>query len=316
WVSQGCWIDSVGSRTLQGAYNAGGTTSAQSCLAFCESGGYAYAGMEYGTECFCSNAVLAGTSVQDPADCNMACSGDTSQACGGMNRLSLYKSTSTSGPKVAPGSSGYGYLGCYTDSVGARTLTVGMPTEGGGDSLTVEVCLAACAAAKFPYAGVEYSGQCYCGSQLSNGGHAADDGEAQCNMRCNGDKTEFCGGPDRLNLYIASTSSSTTTTSATLSAVLLPIGWTARGCYLDDPAARTLQTFMSVPGGPDAMTVEACVAGCASNGFTVAGLEYGQECWCDTKYETLAQPLSNPETNCFMPCKGNSAETCGGPDRM
>ncbi|KAF2817554.1 WSC-domain-containing protein, partial [Mytilinidion resinicola] len=206
WESQGCWIDSVGDRTLQGTYNAGGTNSAQSCLLFCTSGGFAYAGMEYSIECFCSNAILAGTSAQDAADCNMA---------------------------------------------------------------------------------------------------------------CNGDKSEFCGGSNRLNLYqVTSTATSSATTSAPPSAEPLPTGWTARGCYSDSLAARTLKTFFSIPGGAEAMTVEACVAGCASSGFTIAGLEYAQECWCGVEHQNGGQAVSSPETNCYMPCKGNAAEICGGPDRL
>ncbi|KAF2811626.1 WSC-domain-containing protein [Mytilinidion resinicola] len=166
WESMGCWIDSVNSRTILGSYLAGGTNTAESCLSFCASGGYTYAGMEYGTECFCSNSILAGTTAQDPADCNMACSGDISEVYGGNNnRLSLYQSTSTSSasPGIAPGSSGYAYLGCYTDSVGARILTISMPTDGGSNALTAGKCLAACAAASYKYAGVEYSGECFSG---------------------------------------------------------------------------------------------------------------------------------------------------------
>jgi len=35
---------------------------------------------------------------------------------------------------------------------------------------------------------------------------------------------------------------------------------------------------MAVPGGAGAMTVEACEAVCQAAGYTIAGVEYSQEC--------------------------------------
>lgn len=37
-----------------------------------------------------------------------------------------------------------------------------------------------------------------CGNTIANGGAPAASG---CNMLCNGNQTEFCGGGDRLNVY-------------------------------------------------------------------------------------------------------------------
>ncbi|GKT83176.1 WSC domain-containing protein [Colletotrichum tofieldiae] len=64
--------------------------------------------------------------------------------------------------------------------------------------MTVAKCTAACASANFILAGIEYSGECYCGNSFANGGAPAVDG---CNMICNGNSSEYCGGPNRLNVY-------------------------------------------------------------------------------------------------------------------
>lgn len=37
-----------------------------------------------------------------------------------------------------------------------------------------------------------------CGNSIANGATPATSG---CSMVCNGDSSEFCGGPDRLNVY-------------------------------------------------------------------------------------------------------------------
>lgn len=59
------------------------------------------------------------------------------------------------------------------------------------------------------------------------------------------------------------------------------------------------------------MTVESCVAFCASQGANglVAGVEYAQECYCAASLPGTAvvQPLSS----CNNLCKGNNKEFCG-----
>jgi hypothetical protein len=51
-------------------------------------------------------------------------------------------------------------LGCYTDSVSARTLAKSVVVPGGQGATTIESCLAACHAAGYSFAGVEYSQEC------------------------------------------------------------------------------------------------------------------------------------------------------------
>jgi hypothetical protein len=82
--------------------------------------------------------------------CSMPCAGDASEACGGPDRLTVYTSFSTN-----PGPAGWTSLGCYTDSVQARTLTVLEQVAGGTDAMTPEACTSTCAGAGYKYAGVE-----------------------------------------------------------------------------------------------------------------------------------------------------------------
>lgn len=61
-----------------------------------------------------------------------------------------------------------------------------------------------------------------CGNTIGGGGAPATDG---CNMLCNGNQTEICGGPGRLNVYDylmqypVSTSTKSSSTVATTSAI-------------------------------------------------------------------------------------------------
>src|ERR1700761_9187426 len=99
----------------------------------------------------------------------MACTGNASEPCGAGNRLSVFHTTQAlRGPSVNPGPPGWTSLGCYSDSVGARTLLNGVATAGGGSAMTIALCTTACKQAGYSLAGAEYAGECYCGNTFSN----------------------------------------------------------------------------------------------------------------------------------------------------
>jgi hypothetical protein len=83
-------------------------------------------------------------------------------------------------------------------------------------------------------------------------------------MSCNGNQTELCGGPDRLNMYQID--------------VPPPTGWQPQGCYTDSAGARTLAVEGIIPGGPAAMANEACYLSCGAAGYVYSGTEYSGEC--------------------------------------
>lgn len=204
--------------------------------------------------------------------------------------MSTRVSTSTAS---MPGTTGWTFLGCYSDNVNGRTLVNGFQVPGGASAMTVELCEATCKSAGYILAGVEYSGECCkcptpsfysgarllitpgCDNELENGGGPAPDGNAQCTMTCSGAPTETCGGPNRLDLYsYASTTVASTATTTSVSATATATGWNFRGCYTDSVAARTLGH--PYPANP--MTVEKCLASCQAAGYILAGVEYAQEC--------------------------------------
>jgi hypothetical protein len=208
--------------------------------------------------------------------------------------------TATPVPKT-----GWNYEGCYTDSVAGRTLAVGMGVAG---AMTNAKCQAACRAAGYVLAGTEYSGECFCDNQYRNKGGPASDGEAKCNMLCNGNQTEACGGSDRLSMFkfytggettsstiapsIASgtasvtasvTSSASSKSSAAPVATGLPTGFKYKGCYVDGPGFRIVNNQQ-----PDdqSMTIASCSKKCADAGYQIAAMEYSYQCFCDNTVST------------------------------
>ena len=194
------------------------------------------------------------------------------------------------------------------------------------------LCTTACKNSGYTLAGVEYAGECYCGNAIANNGPAPD-GFTGCNMLCNGNSSEYCGGPNRLDMYtlgaVAATSTTTTTTSATTtppasstasstvstgtgSATGLPSGWSYQGCYVDGTNGRILANQE-----PDSQTntIEACTSTCAGLGYSVSGVEYGVQCFCGNDI-TNGGVLAPEDTDCNDACAGNSKEICGGGNRI
>eukprot|EP00026_Physarum_polycephalum_P012716 Phypoly_transcript_13043.p1 GENE.Phypoly_transcript_13043~~Phypoly_transcript_13043.p1 ORF type:complete len:193 (+),score=8.61 Phypoly_transcript_13043:77-580(+) len=88
----GCFVDS-NTRDLSGYFQQG-TITIDGCRTTCYAHGYAYAGLQNANQCFCGNSY--GSHGQAPnSDCNMHCSGDSSEICGAGWRNSVYRSEQT-----------------------------------------------------------------------------------------------------------------------------------------------------------------------------------------------------------------------------
>ncbi|KAF9492944.1 WSC-domain-containing protein [Pleurotus eryngii] len=89
WEYVGCYTDNVSSRTLSHIFQIPGGATIEFCLATRSMHGFAYAGLEFGDECFCGNTLGSSTKAAD-SQCTMACKGNIKQFCGGPDRLTLY----------------------------------------------------------------------------------------------------------------------------------------------------------------------------------------------------------------------------------
>ena len=163
--------------------------------------------------------------------------------------------------------------------------------------MTIELCVAACKAAGFSLAGVEYSQECWCDNMFNNGGGPAPDGSVGCNMPCTGNALEICGGSNRLDVY-------QDLGYVPVSNPTLP-GYKYQGCY-NEPAdgSRALSASSTAS---NSMTVESCASFCGSTEYF--GVEYGRECYCGDSIPSTS--TLQPPTDCSFTCSGNSLEYCG-----
>ncbi|KAH6711606.1 hypothetical protein BKA61DRAFT_554745 [Leptodontidium sp. MPI-SDFR-AT-0119] len=328
WKSQGCYID-IGRTLTGGGYTNNTGMTDESCIAYCEKAGYIYAGTEYAEECYCGNTLASGSGPAPTADCNVACSGNATEPCGGGNRLNLFWNGQT-GPTTNPGPGLWAFSGCYTEGTTGRALDHGLAVVGGSNNMSVSNCVAACQGAGYSLAGVEYSGECYCDNSIVNGATLAPEGVSGCSMLCNGNFSEFCGGSSRLDVYdfnktvtlppwnttslVSSTSSvfsssSTPTASPTLGNKPTVGSYNYYQCRTEGVGVRALSGAASAN---DLMTVEMCAASCA--GFTYFGTEYGRECYCGNSFGTGSTVA--PATDCSFTCGGDAYEYCGAGNRL
>jgi hypothetical protein len=198
-------VDSGNPRLLSTSVSVTSNTP-QSCATACKSAGYKYSGTEYGSECWCSNTKPDNSTLASAStECNMACAGDSTQTCGAGNRLSVVVDNNWVASFVARESYGtWQLMNCYVDTA-SRILPNGvdLSSSGGSSNATIAHCLDACAASGYAYCGEEYYSECYGGALSSSATVAsgADPLSAGCNYPCNGNKTESCGGSNRIIVY-------------------------------------------------------------------------------------------------------------------
>ncbi|KAF1987013.1 WSC-domain-containing protein [Aulographum hederae CBS 113979] len=319
WLYKGCYSDSDASRTLKTGAHFGDDVDVNSCINICSGQSYVFAGVEYSGQCFCGSYMSDAATKKSESDCNMACTKNATQACGGGGRINIYyldgatPAPQPSKPVTNPGVDSYSYAGCYSDDVGSRALANRIDPPSGGDALTVAKCVDTCKTAGYSMAGVEYSGECYCDNKIKSEAFSDD---SKCNMVCHGNSSEFCGGPGALNVYtngtVALPSASSSASSAPSASASLLAGWSPQGCYTDDVGKRALSYAIQI----SSTTVEKCVNECSAAGYAIAGVEYGGECFCDNVLRNSQGPAPDGSVGCNMACAGNSAEICGGPNRL
>lgn len=94
----GCFLDNNvpgRPRDLSGAEWTNGQMTNQQCVSSCRERGFAYAGTQYGSYCFCGNSYgrYGSLSGGEGRKCDMRCSGDGNQICGGSWANSVYSTS-------------------------------------------------------------------------------------------------------------------------------------------------------------------------------------------------------------------------------
>ncbi|KAI0330773.1 WSC-domain-containing protein [Cubamyces sp. BRFM 1775] len=93
----------------------------------------------------------------------------------------------------------------------------------------------------------------------------------------------------------------------------LPSGWTEVGCIAEGTSGRALAALSTT--APN-MSKDVCASFCASHGYTLAGAEFGDECYCDNALRNGATGAVLEWDQCANRCAGNEYENCGGSSKL
>ncbi|GAA6040863.1 hypothetical protein JCM8097_007754 [Rhodosporidiobolus ruineniae] len=84
WSNNGCYGDlKYGTRALPNLLAQATDGTVEGCVNACQWAGYSLCGVEYQGECWAGDAIDVTSSQVDDSVCNLSCSGDASQRCGG-----------------------------------------------------------------------------------------------------------------------------------------------------------------------------------------------------------------------------------------
>ncbi|KAF4875529.1 putative fungistatic metabolite [Colletotrichum siamense] len=171
-------------------------TTTESCAAECKGNGYRYSGLTYYGVCYCSATV--NSAKLDDSVCNYPCNGAKNETCGGPSAFSVWADPTFAKVDDTVIES-FQSIGCYTDDTSHGRTVAERQDQIPTGSMTPSACIAACAADGYPFAGLEFGQECYCGVVIGN--YSVPTTSDKCAMPCKGDSTKNCGGSANVEIY-------------------------------------------------------------------------------------------------------------------
>ncbi len=283
----------------------------EQCTSSCARGGYKFAALSSvpSVQCQCGTALTNVAAITTQDQCNIACPGNSNQMCGGNYNWNLYYTPdpTTAASANSTAVSDPSQLGCYQNPsplATANGLAATAAYSFQSSSMTVETCKSGCQSFNYDWAAVTNGQTCYCGTEakftLGSGTYVP---QVQCSTACMGNKTEYCGGYNLLDIYNISVSAAP---GSTAPATAVPSGKSAGwlSCRNESPRGLT-----AAGATVSAMTPDYCRVGCAELGYSLAGLSFGNRCYCDNAYSGGG---ILPVAQCDTTCAGSANFTCGG----
>lgn len=182
------------------------------------------------------------------------------------------------------------YVGCFRDSGDRdnRVMEAQQFIAAEEAHFSIKQCVDKCTDEGYMYAGLQYTGECFCGNVYNTYG----EGDS-CNSPCK-HGGGYCGGGWQNSVYEA-------------------VQGAYVGCFVDYWDKRAMTERLD-----DGMSIKGCIDACAKakEKYSHAGLQWGKECFCgnDGEYNYHGEDTNEPNNGCNMDCE-NGGGTCGGSGR-
>ncbi|KAG8791214.1 hypothetical protein FRC16_000499 [Serendipita sp. 398] len=271
----GCAKDNKQARLLTGYSVQDLLMTIEKCGQICNTKGFSYIGLQWSIECWCGKTFDESKAATRGA-CNMPCGGNALEMCGGDLTLSVYRyNPNKSGTVPSP-----------SPSTPANTPPPPPVNTPAASSSTTSTSTPPVVVVVPPPS-------------------SPSSRPASSSRPSPSSSPSSSPAPPPAN--------TDTSTSVDPRSHGAPPGWNYRGCFVD-----TVHPQRTLAGAgqynDDRMTPQVCVDRCKSKGFSVAGTEYGGECYCGDAM--VGGALAKPDGECKMPCKGDKGVMCGGPARL
>ncbi|RVE68260.1 hypothetical protein OJAV_G00089480 [Oryzias javanicus] len=184
------------------------------------------------------------------------------------------------------------YIGCYIDNTQKRALRGVSFFD--YKKMTVFRCQDNCAERGYMYAGLEFGAECYCGHKIQ----ASNVSDSECNMECKGEKSNVCGGANRLSIFRLELSQESARRYG--SAIF-------KGCFRRPENVTVALPFSAVIQN---MSVDKCVDMCTEREKSLAVLA-GDRCHCGFPTPQFSLHDLEDEEMCLHRCPGEEFESCG-----
>ncbi|KAG5827303.1 hypothetical protein H9Q74_002592 [Fusarium xylarioides] len=161
--------------------------------------------------------------------------------------------------------------------------------------MSIVACQSYCLKQGWTVWGIQNGDSCFCDNQLRMDSQIIDD--SKCNMHCNGNTTNVCGGKDAIEVFGDQD--------------MLRVQYASLGCYLWSKQAIRGTTGGDTIESPDEMSIDACASLCTmtknSDFFALWG---GKLCTCGKEMTPGAKTTGMEE--CSVACSGQLGDNCGG----
>ncbi|RSL41294.1 hypothetical protein CEP53_012846 [Fusarium sp. AF-6] len=189
-------------------------------------------------------------------------------------------------------------FGCYAreaDTTNHAVLTLDEVFH--VEPMSIIACQSYCLSQSLYAFGLQNGDSCLCDSRLRMDSQRIDN--SNCNMHCNGNTTNVCGGKDAIEVFA--------------NKEMLRVEYESLGCYVHDGNTPVIRgtTGGDTIESPDEMSVDACGSLCTvDKGADFFALWEGNLCTCGMTMAPGAKKVS--DDRCNVPCTGELGDDCGG----
>lgn len=198
------------------------------------------------------------------------------------------------------------HVGCFADSPGLRTLP--QVYEKYRPLMNIATCTTMCLARGKPVAALKsslemyFGQQCFCMEENLKPITPAE----KCDVPCDGDKGQMCGGTEDLSVYIFRGVSKPRFNKEKIATSTGTI-YKYEGCWQDIAPFHVLTGAQS--RNASTKSIEQCTEFCGVKNFSIAGLSYYGACYCA---DVLSGSQPADPQDCNLPCVNDESEICGG----